>query len=500
MKNFFSRFGDSQASSSKPTKESAYKFWIPSNTNAERGPSKPIPDVVVSHGEKRSRALKSTHAPRIPLHDVPTPPIETQVIHTNDMSRHTTRPNPGSSSTPYPTPPSRTPRPHEYSDTKHQIPPREAHGPHPTGTHTFREMPGKGHRVGRHEPVAPVHREIWLQSTTPTVSKQVEDQTKLHVRGTNEKMERHRESGDVRDRVKELERREKDRDRDRREREREKERELEKGRAREREREERERERSRAKEREVGRAKREQDRNWEVDQGRDRDKHAERDRREKERDSDREGEKGKNRTKDKGSRKENSNSTRGMERTLNSDVLHDGERPKQDERGKVRHRDRATVDGGKDDNHESNKERDRWLEKEPERAGERPGGQIKHRAEATDGEQDSRRVRTPAPDRERRKDSSMGWVSDIHTGHSRRPLQKASNTQPPGPEDGESSDSSTRPKRAQQVLTKRHRAEEGGSSSKVLQSCTLFLLSINTQNRSFMGCLLSPSRPPSHQP
>ena len=474
MKNFFSRFGDSQASSSKPTKESAYKFWIPSNTNAERGPSKPIPDVIVSHSEKRSRALKSTHALKIPLHDVPTAPIETQAIHTNDMSRHTTRPNPGSSSTPYPTPPSRTPRPHEYSDTKHPIPPREAHGPHPTGTHTFREIPGKSHRVGRHEPVAPVHREIWLQSTTPTVSKQVEDQTKLHVRGTNEKMERHRESGDVRDRVKELERREKDRDRDRRERE--KERELEKSRAREREREERERERNRAKEREreVGRAKekREQDRNWEVDQGRDRDKHAERDRREKERDSDREGEKGKNRTKDKGSRKENSNLTRGMERTLNSDVLHDGEKPKQDERGKVRHRDRATVDGGKDDNHESNKERDRWLEKEPERA--RTGGQIKHRAEATDGEQDSRRVRTPAPDRERRKDSSMGWASDTHTGHSRRPLQKASNTQPPGPEDGESSDSSTRPKRVQQVLTKRHRAEEGGSSSKVLQSCTLF--------------------------
>lgn len=515
MKSFFSRLSDIQAGSSKPTKESSYKFWIPSNINAERSPPKPIPvhpDVVASHGEKRHRASKSTHALKVPLHVTPTVALETQAIHTNDMAKHTTRPNLGSSSTPYyqnnPPPSSRTPRPHEHSDTKYQVPPREAHGPaYPTGTH-FRETSSKSHRDGRHE--------SWLPSTTPAVSRQVEDQTKLHVQGTNEKLERYRESGDDRNRVKELERRERDRDRDRREREKEKEREREKGRTREREREERERERSRAKERERGhekereiaRAKREQDQNREVGRGRDRDKdkHAERDHRERERDSDKEGEKGKNRTKDKGSRKESSNLTRGAERALDSDVPYDGERTKQDEHNKVRRTDRATRGGRKDDNHESHKERDRWLEKEPEKARERLGGQIKYRVEATDSEQDAGRVRTPAPDRERRKDPGIGWASDTHTGHSRK--RKTSNTlinPSPGVEDGESSDSSTRPKHVRQVLTKRHRAEEGGSSSKVFQSCTLcFLLPINARNnRSFIlvkACLLNPSSPPSHQP
>ena len=478
MKSFFSRLnGDIQTGSSKPTKESSYKFWIPSNTNAERSPPKPIPvhpDVAASHGEKRSRPFKSTHPPKIPLHDLPTAPLETQAIHTsNDMSRYTTKPNPGSSSTPYshnppPPPSSRTLRPH---DTRYQEASREAHGPYSTGTHTFRETSSKPHHGGRHES-APVPREIWLPSTTPAVSKQAEDRSKLHVQGASERPEQYRESGDHRDRVKEFERRGKDRDRDRRERERERERERGgKGRTREREREEWEQERSRTKEREIAWAKREQDRNLEVDRRRDRDKY-ERDRREQERDSDREG---KNRTHDR-SRKESSNLTRGMERAWDSDVPYDGHRTTQDER-KTRRRDRTTGGVGKDDNRESHKERDRWLEKESERARERLGGQIKHRAEATDGEQLAGRVKTPAPDRERRKDSGVGWLSDTHTGHNRKLLRKTPNTllsQPSRAEEGDSSDSSTRPNRVQQVLTKRHRGEEGGSSSKVLQSFTLF--------------------------
>ncbi|KAF8797958.1 hypothetical protein BYT27DRAFT_6911414 [Phlegmacium glaucopus] len=475
MKSLFSRFSDTQAGSSKPTKESSYKFWIPSNTNAERSPPKSIPvhpDVAASHGEKRYRALNSAHALKVPLLDISTAPLETQAIRTNDMARHTTRQNIGSSSMPYsqnyPPISSRTPRPHEHGDTKYQVYSREAQGPaYPSGTHS-RETSGKSHRGGR--------RESWLPSTTPAVSKQVEDEAKLHVQGRSEKIERYRESGDERDRGKELERREKDRDRDRKE----KEREWEKGRIREREREERDRERSRAKERErilekereIARAKREQDRNLEIGRERDRDKYTERDHRERERDSDREGEKGKNRTKDKGSRKESSNLTRGTERALNSDVPYDGERTKQEERNKVHHRGRATGGGRKDDSYESQKERDRWLEKEPERARERLGGQIKHRAEATDGEQDAGRVRTPAPDRERRRDPGIGWASDTHTGHSRKLLRKTSNTlinPSPGVEDGESSDSSTRPKYMHQLLTKRHRAEEGGgSSSKII--------------------------------
>ena len=485
MKSFFSRLnGDIQANSSN---ESSYKFWIPSKTNVERSPPKPIPihpDVAASQSDKRSRPLKSTLLPKTLLHDLPTAPLQTQATRSNDMSKHTTRQKLGTSSTAYTQnhlpPSSRTPRPHEHN-TKYQIPSREAHGPvHPTGARTFQDSSSKPHRGGRHESVAPVPREIWLPSTTPVVSKQVDDQTKLHVQGTSEKPERYRESGDEKDR--ELERREKDRGRDRREREREQE--WEKGRTREREREERERSRAKErertveKEREVARAKREQDRNLEIDQGRDRDKTG-RDRREQERDLDREGEKGKTRTKDR-SRKESSNLTRGMERAWDSDAPYDGKRPKQDER-KARHRDRTTGGVAKDDNnHESHKERDRWFEKEPERARDRLGGQIKHRAEATDSEQFAGRIKTPAPqaapDRERRKDSGIGWSSDTYSGHARKLLRKTSNTllnQPSKAEDGDSSDSSTRPKRVRQVLTKRHR-EEGGSSSKVLQSCTLF--------------------------
>lgn len=509
MKSFFSRLnGDIQASSSN---ESSYKFWIPSKTNVERSPPKPIPihpDVAASQGEKRSRPVKSTHShvPKIPLHDVPTVPLETQATHSNDMSKHTTRVKLGTSSTPYtqnhPPPSSRTPRPHEHN-TRYQIPSREVHGPvHPTGARTTHDLSSKPHRGGRHESSAPVPREIWLPSTTPVVSKQ-EDQTKLHVQGTSEKPERYRESGDEKDR--ELERRGKDRGKDRRERERE--REWEKGHTREREREERERsrakerERTLEKEREIARAKREHDRNLEIDQGRDRDK-AERDRREQERDLDREGEKGKHRTKDR-SRKESSNLTRGMERAWDSDMPYDGERLKQDER-RARHRDRA-IGVAKGDNRESHKERDRWLEKEPERVRDRPGGQIKLRAEATDSEQFAGRVKTSAPDRERRKDSGLGWLSDTHTVHPRKLLRKTSNTllnQPSKVEEGESSDSSTRPKRVRQVLTKRHRGEEGGSSSKVLQSCTLFFCFINARYRSFIlvkACLLKSSRPPSPQ-
>lgn len=480
MKSFFSRLNDIQASSSKPTKESSYKFWIPSNINTERTPPKPIPvhpDVAASH-ETRSRALKSTHALKIPLHDLPTAPIEAQAIHTTDMSRHTTKPNLGSSSMAYsqnyPPPSSRTPRIHEPND-RHPVPSRKAHGPaDPIGTHTPRETSSKLYRGGRHESVAPVSREIWFPPAMPV-------STKLHIQGTSEKLERYRESGDERDRVKELERREKDRDR--------REREGEKGRTREREKEEREREKNRAKERERGhgkdreitRAKRQLDRNWETDGGRERDKYAERDRREKERDSDREGDKVKNRTKDKGSRKESSNLTKGMERAWDSDVLYDEERTKQDERSKTRHRDRTTGGGGRDDNRDSHKERERWLEKEAERTRERLEGQIRHRVEATDGEQDARRVKTPAPDRERRKDLGVGWTSD--TGHSRKLLRKTSNTllnATSKAEEGESSDSSTRPKRVQ-VLTKRHRAEEGGSSSKVFQNCTLFCCPLTPQ-------------------
>lgn len=460
MKSFFSRLnnGDIQASS---TKESSYKFWIPSKSNVERSPPKPIPihpDVAASQGEKRSRPPKSTHLPKIPLHDLPTAPLETQATHSNDMSKHTTRSKLGSSSTSYTQnhpPPSRTPRPHEHNDTRYQIPSREAHGPvHPTGSRTFHDSSSKPHRGGRHESVAPVPREIWLPSTAPVIPKQVEDQTKLHVQRTSE---RHRESGDEKDR--ELERRRKDRDRDKRERERE--REWEKGHTREREREEwersraKERERTLEKEREIARANREQ----EMDQ-RDRDK-AERDRREQERDLDREGEKGKNRTKDR-SRKESSNLTRGMERAWDSDVPY----PKQDER-KARHRDRVMGGVAKDDNRESHKER----------ARDRLGGQVKYRAEATDSEQYAGRVKTPAPDRERRKDSGVGWPSDTHTGHTRKLLRKTSNTllnHPSKADEGESSDSSTRPKHVRQVSTNRHRGEEGGSSSKVLHSCTLF--------------------------
>ena len=476
MKSFFSRLNsDIQASSSN---ESSYKFWIPSKTNVERSPPKPIPihpDVAASQGEKRSRPLKSSHAhvPK-PLHDLPTAPLETQATYSNDMSKHTTRSKLGTSSTPYTQnhlpPSSRTPRPHEHN-TRYQIPSREANDPvHPTGARTSHDLSSKPYRGGRHESVAPVPREIWLPSSTQIVSKQ-EEQTKPHVQGTSEKRERYRESGDEKDR--ELERRGKDRGKDRRERERE--REWEKGRTREREREERERsrakerERTLEKEREIARAKREYDRNLEIGQGRDRDK-AERDGREHERDLNREGEKGKNQTKDR-SRKESSNLTRGMERVWDSDVPYDGERHKQDDR-KARHRDRATGD----DNRESHRERDRRLEKEPERVRDRLGGQIKHRAVATDSEQFAR-VKTPASDRERRKDSGVAWHSDTHTGHPRKVLRKTSNNllnQPSNAEEGESSDSSTRPKRVRQVLTRRHRGEEGGSSSKVLQSCTLF--------------------------
>ena len=480
MKSFFSRLnGDIQASSSN---ESSYKFWIPSKTNVvERSPPKPIPihpDVAALQSEKRSRPSKSTHlhVPKIPLHDLPTAPLETQAAHSNDMSKHTTRTKLGTSSTPYtqnhPPPSLRTPRPHEHN-TKYQIPSREAHGTvPPTGSRTFHDSSSKPPRSGRHESVAPVPREIWLPSTTPIVSKQVEDQTKLHVQGTSEKPERYRESGDEKDRE---ERRGKDRGKDRRERERE----WEKGHTREREREERERsrakerERTLEKEREIARSKREQDRNLDADQGRDRDK-AERDRRERERDLDREGEKGKNRTKDR-SRNESSNPTRGMEKAWDSDIPYDGERTKQDER-KARHRDRAMGSVAKDDNRESHKERDRWLEKEYEGVRDRLGGQIKHRAEATDSEQLAGRVKTPAPDRERRKDSGVNWPS-THTGHTRKLLRKTSNTllnQPSKAEEGESSDSSTRPKRVRQVLTRRHKGEEGGLSSKVLQSCVLF--------------------------
>lgn len=466
MKSFFSRLTDIPAGSSKPTKESSYKFWIPSNTNAERSPPKPIPvhpDVAALHGEKRSRALKSTHPPK--LYDLPTVPIETQAIHTNDMSRQTTRPNLGSSYPQnYSSASSRTPRPYEPSDTKYQIPSR---GPaYPTGTHTFRETSTKTYHGGRHESAAPVPREIWLPPTMSAASKQGESQTKLH--GTSGKEQLH-DSGDDRDRV---ERREKDRDRGRREREQE----GGKGRTREYERDERnrakERERGHEKEREITRAKREQDRNLEVSR---RDKYTERDRREQERDSDREGEKGRNRTKDQGSRKESSNLTRGMD----NDMPHDGERTKQDERSKAHHRDRTTGGGGTDNNRESHKGRDRRVEKEPERARERLGGRNKHRIEATDSEQDVGRTKTPAPDSERRKDLGIGLAPDTHAGHSRKPLRKMSNTllnQPSRAEDGESSDSSTRPKRVQQVLSKRHRVEEGGSSSKVLQSCTMYFI------------------------
>ena len=480
MKGFFSRLnGDIQASSSKPTKESSYKFWIPSNTNAEKSPPKTIPvhpDVAAS----RSRPLKSAHPPKIPLHDLPTAPLETQAIHTNGMSRYTSRPNPGTSSTPYSQnhlpPPSRTPRPHEHNDTRYQAPSRETHVPaYPTGSHTLRETSSKLHRGERRESVAPVPREIWLPPTTPAVSKQVEGQREPHVRGTSEKPDQYGESGDNRDRVKELDRRGKDRDRDRREKERERER-GEKGRTREHEREERERRHAKERqEREVARAKREEDRNLEIDRRRERDKYAHRDQRDLERDSDREG---KNRTKDR-SRKESSNLTKGMERAWDSDVPYDGERTKQDER-KAHRRDRTTGGVGKGDNRESHKERARWLEKEPERARERLGGQIKHRSEATDGEQFTGRVKTPAPapDRETRKDSGVGWFSDTHTGHSRKLLRKTSNTllnQPARAEGGgDSSDSSTRPNRVPQVLKKRQRGEEGGSSSKVLQTCTMF--------------------------
>ena len=504
MKSFFSRLnGDTQASSSN---ESSYKFWIPSKTNAERSPPKPIPihpDVAASQGEKRSRPLKSTHihVPKIPLHDHPTVPLESQATHSNDMSKQTTRSKLGTSSTTYtqnhPPPSSRTPRPHEHN-TRYQIPSREAHGPvHPTGARTSHDLSSKPHRSGRHESVAPVPREIWLPSTTPVVSKQ-EDQTKLHVQGTSEKPERYHQSGDEKDR--ELERRGKDRGKDKRERERE--REWEKGHIKEREREERERsrakerERTLEKEREIARAKREHDRNLEIGLGRDRDK-AERDRREQERDLDREGEKGKNRTKDR-SRKESSNPTRGLEKARDSDFPYDGERHKQDER-KARHRDRA-MGGVKDDNRESHKERDRWIEKEQR---DRLGGQIKHRVEVTDSEHFARSVKTPAPDRERRKDSGVGWPSDTHTVHTRKLLRKTSNTllnQSSKAEEGESSDSSTRPKRVRQVLTRRHRGEEGGSSSKVMPSSTLFFVSINARYRSFIlvkECQLNPSRPPS---
>ena len=474
MKSFFSRLnGDIQASSSN---ESSYKFWIPSKAHVERSPPNPIPihpDVAASQGEKRSRPSKPTHihVPKIPLHDLPTAPLETQATHSNDMSKHMTRSKLGASYTQNHAPPSsRTPRPQEQN-TRYQMPSREGHGTvHPTGARTSHDLSTKPHRGGKYESVAPAPREIWLPSTTPVVSKQ-EDQRKVHIQGTTEKPERYRESGDEKDR--ELERRGKERGKDRRERERE--REWEEGRTKEREREERERsrakerERTLEKEREMARAKREQERNLEIDQRRDRDK-AERDRREQERDLDREGEKGKNRTKDR-SRRESSNLTRGMEKARDSDVLYDGERPKQDER-RARHRDRA-MGGVKDDNRESHKERDR-IEREPR---DRLGGQIKHRAEATDSEQFAGRVKTSAPDRERRKDLGVGWHSDTHTGHTRKLLRKTSNTllnQPSKAEEGDSSDSSTRPKRVRHILTRRHRGEEGGLSSKVLQSCSLF--------------------------
>ncbi|KIM49197.1 hypothetical protein M413DRAFT_21461 [Hebeloma cylindrosporum] len=508
MKGFFSRLHDSQTGHSKSASRESYKFWAPS-TDTER--AKPILDhgepvatyTHRPHGEKRGSGR-----PPKPVPVIPTPTHERRIGSTAGPS---TEKAPLHSQYTYVQPATKATSTRPNKDIKAQPPPIA--GPsYSTRTWTSRDNPATSHQYdyAKHTP-APQH-EIWLPPTVVSTSKQGEEKNKndAKYRQRNEEREPVLDSGrrvreKDRDRVKEREgerertthqgrdrerldrardwerERERERIREREqerdvareeherakalEREKEREREIEKGREKERDREkERERERERKKEMEREREKprvREREREHEMEKEREREKGRER-YREKER----------GRGRDRYYDRERGEREKERDRERNRPREYELEREK--EKGKEKHvtreadslgdakmQERIAMEGARNEGRTHDR-KDRST-RETQRPRERD--QAKYRAEATDEEPDRRRLKVLAMDRDRRKETNQGWVSDNYTGPERKTLRQLSTNETAALDEGESSDNSAKRKFGSRPVQKRNRPDEVVSSS-----------------------------------
>ncbi|KAF8163233.1 hypothetical protein B0H34DRAFT_672281 [Crassisporium funariophilum] len=288
---------------------------------------------------------------------------------------------------------------------------------------------------------------------------------------------RERERELAREKEREIVAREKEREREN-EVSKEKEREA----AREREKKNRETARERERERERETAKeREKERERERERVKEVEKHIEKERRDREherernryRPLDREREVGGENDKAKDSVKESPNA-KARDRAREVDVPDDKETPRPEERSRPRPRDQLVNDGGgREDrmyNRDSRRERERRTGKDYEATRVREKAHTKHRAEATDGEQDV----DGRTDRARRQELNHGLVSDVYADHNRKVLLKMSDPNLPNKlvvDEGDSSDNSMQHKSLHpRTLHRRHRTEEGGLPAKVIRS------------------------------
>jgi len=274
-----------------------------------------------------------------------------------------------------------------------------------------------------------------------------------HDRVKARERERERERETEKEREKEREReREKDRDREKekeRERKKEAEREREKEKVRDRERE-REREREMEKERDRDREKdRERYRERERERDRGRDRYYDKERREREKERERE----RNRPREQELEREKG---KEIPKAKTTDSLGDAKLHQPQER--------IAMEGGRNEARtHDRKDRDGRTTRETQRLRERD--QEKYRAEATDEEHDRRRLKVLAMDRDRRKETNQGWVSDNYTGLERRTLRQLSTNETAALDEGDSSDNSVKRKSGSRPVQKRSR--EVVSSAKV---------------------------------
>jgi hypothetical protein len=235
-----------------------------------------------------------------------------------------------------------------------------------------------------------------------------------------------------------------------RERKKEAEREREKEKARELEREtEKERERDREKDRE-----RYRERERERDRGRDR--YYDRERREREKERERE----RNRPRVQELEREKGKEIRKAKTT---DSLGDAKLHQPQER--------IAAEGGRNEGRtHDRKDRDGRTTRETQRLRERD--QTKYRAEATDEEHDRRRLKVLAMDRDRRKETHQGWVSDNYAGPERKTLRQLSTNETVALDEGDSSDNSAKRKFGSRPVQKRSRPDEVVSSSAKVRDIT----------------------------
>ena len=488
------------------------------------------------HAEKRGSSRPPKPVPIVPPHTYEKRIGSTAGPSTEKVVSPPSRPTPGPSQSQYtylqPTSKATSTRPNK--DIKAPPPSAPAGPSYSTRTWTSRDNPTKSHRYeyakhSRDTPTrdTPTH-EIWLPPNLASTSKEGEGRDRDKNDASNRYRQRNeerepvldsgrRERTHTKDRGKEREEKsghqgrdrerderardwERDRERERvrerererdlareehdrvkaREREKEREREAEKEREKERE---RERDRDREKERE---RKKETEREREKEKVREREREMEKERerdREKDRDRYRERERERDRGRDRYHDRERREREKERERERNRPREHELEREKGKEIPKAKTTDslgdaklhqpqeRIAMEGGRNEGRtHDRKDRDGRTTRETQRLRERD--QAKYRAEATDEEHDRRRLKVLAMDRDRRKETNQGWVSDNYAGPERKTLRQLSTNETAALDEGDSSDNSAKRKFASRPVQKRSRPDEVASSSAKVRDIT----------------------------